>query len=174
MSGRLITLQYCSGFCHTWTWIGHGFTCIPHPDPPSQLPLHPIPLGLPSAPGLNTCLMHPAWAGDLFHPRTASKHVYYLGWNTPVFLPGESQGWGNLVGCHLWGRTEWDDWSDSAAASIVNQDIRNNCNYNLFWFWLQRCKPLIRIFFLVIVRTSYPWLLLSASGRTQGQNSDLF
>ena len=22
---------------------------------------------------------------------------------TPVFLPGESQGWGNLVGCHLWG-----------------------------------------------------------------------
>ena len=27
---------------------------------------------------------------------------------TPVFLPGESQGWGNLVGCRLWGRTEWD------------------------------------------------------------------
>ena len=27
---------------------------------------------------------------------------------TPVFLPGESQGWGNLVGCHLWGRTESD------------------------------------------------------------------
>ena len=25
---------------------------------------------------------------------------------TPVFLPGESQGWGNLVGCRLWGRTE--------------------------------------------------------------------
>ena len=22
---------------------------------------------------------------------------------TPVFLPGESQGQGNLVGCHLWG-----------------------------------------------------------------------
>ena len=27
---------------------------------------------------------------------------------TPVFLPGESQGWGSLVGCHLWGRTESD------------------------------------------------------------------
>ena len=25
-----------------------------------------------------------------------------------VFLPGESQGWGSLVGCHLWGRTESD------------------------------------------------------------------
>ena len=27
---------------------------------------------------------------------------------TPLFLPGESQGWGSLVGCHLWGRTELD------------------------------------------------------------------
>ena len=25
---------------------------------------------------------------------------------TPVFLPGESQGQGSLVGCHLWGRAE--------------------------------------------------------------------
>ena len=25
-----------------------------------------------------------------------------------VFLPGESQGWGILVGCHPWGRTELD------------------------------------------------------------------
>ena len=24
---RLITLHYCSGFCHTLTWISHGFTC---------------------------------------------------------------------------------------------------------------------------------------------------
>ena len=41
ISCRLITLQYCSGFCHTLTWISHGFTCIPHPDPPSHIPLHP-------------------------------------------------------------------------------------------------------------------------------------
>ena len=27
---------------------------------------------------------------------------------TPLFLPGESQGWGSLVGCRLWGRTESD------------------------------------------------------------------
>ena len=27
---------------------------------------------------------------------------------TPVFLPGESQGWGSLVGFRLWGRTESD------------------------------------------------------------------
>ena len=28
--------------------------------------------------------------------------------STPVFLPGESQGWESLVGCCLWGRTESD------------------------------------------------------------------
>ena len=65
ISWRLITLQYCSGFCHTLTWISLGYTCIPHPDPPYHLPLYPIPLGLPSAPGLSTCLMQPTWAGDL-------------------------------------------------------------------------------------------------------------
>ena len=27
---------------------------------------------------------------------------------TPVFLLGESQGWGSLVGSRLWGRTESD------------------------------------------------------------------
>ena len=27
---------------------------------------------------------------------------------TPVFLPGESQGWGSLLGCCLWGCTESD------------------------------------------------------------------
>ena len=42
---------------------------------------------------------------------------------TPVFLPEEPQGWGSLVGCHLWGRTESGshrvgyDWSDLAAAA---------------------------------------------------------
>ena len=69
ISWKLITLQYYSGFRHTLTWISHGYTCIPHPNPLSHLPLHPIPLGLPSAPGPGTCLMHPTWAGDLFHPR---------------------------------------------------------------------------------------------------------
>ena len=66
ISWRLITLQYCSVFCRTLTWISLGYTCIPHPDPPFHLPLHPIPLSLPSAPGLSTCLMHPTWAKLLY------------------------------------------------------------------------------------------------------------
>ena len=38
-----------------------------------------------------------------FHFHTLEK------WRpTPVLLPGESQGWGNLVGCRLWGCSESD------------------------------------------------------------------
>ena len=51
---KLITLQYCGGFPHTFMWISHGCTCVPHPDPPSHLTPHPIPLGHPSAPALST------------------------------------------------------------------------------------------------------------------------
>ena len=48
LNWRLITLQYCGGFCHTFTWISHVLmytwcTCVPHPEaplpPPS--PSHP-------------------------------------------------------------------------------------------------------------------------------------
>ena len=48
---------------------------------------------------------------------------------TPVFLPGESQGWGSLVGFHLWGHTESDtlQWLSSSSSrqkmARVNIDI---------------------------------------------------
>ena len=51
---RLITLQYCSRFCHTLTWISHGYTCVPHPETPFHLYPHSIPQGHPSAPALST------------------------------------------------------------------------------------------------------------------------
>ena len=38
---------------------------------------------------------------------------------TPVFLPGESQGQGSLVGCCLWGRRVRHGWSDAAAAAAA-------------------------------------------------------
>ena len=38
---------------------------------------------------------------------------------TPVFLPGESQGRGSLVGCRLWGCRVGHDWSDLAAAMHI-------------------------------------------------------
>ena len=38
------------GFCHISTWIRHRYTCVPHPEPSSLLPLHTIPLGRASTP----------------------------------------------------------------------------------------------------------------------------
>ena len=48
------------------------------------------------------------------HDRATSLSFFiFMHWRrkwqpTPVFLPGESQGWGSLMSCHLWGRTESD------------------------------------------------------------------
>ena len=50
------------------------------------------------------------WA--LKEDESLSRQVHYMRgrhWQpTPVFLPGESQGRGSLVGCRLWGRAESD------------------------------------------------------------------
>ena len=54
---RIITLQYCDGFCHTSAWTGHRYTHVPpHSEPRSHLPPHLIPLGCPRAPALCTLL----------------------------------------------------------------------------------------------------------------------
>ena len=48
------------------------------------------------------------------HDRATSLSLFtFMHWRrkwqpTPVFLPGESQGQGSLVGCCLWSRTELD------------------------------------------------------------------
>ena len=48
------------------------------------------------------------------HDRVTSLSLFtFMHWRRkwqpiPVFLPGESQGWGSLVGFCLWGRAELD------------------------------------------------------------------
>ena len=50
-----------------------------------------------------------SWTGLSDFTFTFHFHALERKWQPPpVFLPGESQGWGSLVGCHLWGRTESD------------------------------------------------------------------
>ena len=53
------------------------------------------------------------WATSF--PLFTSMHWRRKWQPTPVFLPGESQGWWSLVGCHLWSHTVGHDWSDLAA-----------------------------------------------------------
>ena len=62
---------------------------------------------------------------------------------TPVFLLGESQGWGSLVGCCLWGRNIiGHDWSDLAAAAAA---------WTLLSF----------LFFVVVQSVSLVWLIVT-------------
>ena len=56
---------------------------------------------------------------------------------TPVFLPGESQGRGCLVGCHLWSRTE----SDMTEATQQQQQQQHTVNSRMnsgSWWWTGR------------------------------------
>ena len=56
MEANYFTILYW--FCHTSTWICHGCTRAPHPDPSPLLPPHTIPLGHPSAPAPS--ILYPA------------------------------------------------------------------------------------------------------------------
>ena len=56
-------------FCHTSTWIYHGRTRVPHPEPPSHLPPPTIPLGHPSA----KCLFL-----ITKYTQTNSVHIWFL------------------------------------------------------------------------------------------------
>ena len=70
---RLSTLQYCSGFCHTLTWISHGCTYFPHPEPPPTSPPPPIPQRHPSAPA--KCLVSCIGPGVAIHFPYDNIHV---------------------------------------------------------------------------------------------------
>ena len=68
ISGRLITLQYCSGVLShidmNQPWI-YMYSPSRSPLPP---PSPPDPSGSSQCTGQSTCLMHPTRADDLFHP----------------------------------------------------------------------------------------------------------
>ena len=81
---------------------------------------------------------------------------------TPVFLPGESQGRGSLVGCCLWGRTE----SDTTELTWQQRRIFSS-GVDLFPFpwgqfleswqlmsWLQSGHHVVNFFLLVRVLVS--------------------
>ena len=64
------------------------------------------------------------------HDRETSLSLFtFMHWRrkwqpTPAFLPGESQGWGSLVGCRRWGRAESD------TTDVAEKKIKFIINYN--------------------------------------------
>ena len=101
----IIVLQCCLSFCYTATWISMKYTYILSlwSLPPRSPPTHP--LGHHRA---------PSWAPCTTQQFPNSRPcLTFMHWRrkwqpTPVFLPGESQGWRSLVGCRLWGHRESD------------------------------------------------------------------
>ena len=52
---------------------------------------------------------------------------------TPVFLPGESQGWGSLVGCRLWGHTESDTTEATQLSMCLMEKAMSAHSSSLAW-----------------------------------------
>ena len=72
-------------FCHTFTLISHGCTCVPHPDPSSHLPPHPIPQGHPSTPALSHASNLDWWS--ISHMIIYMFQFYSLKSSHPCLLP---------------------------------------------------------------------------------------
>ena len=47
---------------------------------------------------------------------------------TPMFLPGEPQGWGSLVGCRLWGHTQSDTTEVTAGQGYISNNLKHSKN----------------------------------------------
>ena len=61
---------------------------------------------------------------------TSLSHFTFMHWRrkwqpTPVFLPGESQGWRSLVGFCLWGRRTRLKWLSSSSSSVLAEIALN-------------------------------------------------
>ena len=107
ISWRLITLQYCSGFCHTLTWISHGFTCVPHPEPPpTYLPIPSpwvFPVHQPWAPvsciqpGLMICFTLDNIHVSVLSLRSQFFCIYCSTWVSELGRREGGSGWGTHV-----------------------------------------------------------------------------
>ena len=106
------------------------------------------------------------WSQRVRHNWATSLSLFtFMHWRrkwqpTPVFLPGESQGWGSLAGCRPWGCTESDmteaAWQQQQDAIILGLTISNYTTDNfsvvsfLLYVYSQFMFPLPeRIFFLI-------------------------
>ena len=71
------------------------------------------------------------WSQTVGHDWATSLSLFtFMNWKrkwqpTPAFLPGESQGWGSLLGCHLWGCTESEMTFHAKMGSIKDRNCRD-------------------------------------------------
>ena len=74
-----------------------------------------------------------------------------------MFLPGESQGQGSLVGFHLWGRTESDTTEATYQQQQQQQGLKKiNCIEALVQV-LAQSKGLVNICFIINNQVIFNW-----------------
>ena len=81
---KIITLQYCDGFCHTSTWISHRYTCVPPI-------LNPTPTSLPTL-SLWVVPEHWLWVPSL----PCFKLVFEKAEEPEIKLPTSAGSWKKL------------------------------------------------------------------------------
>ena len=98
--------------CLTSHWPSIAPTCLYHSE--KAMATHSRTLAWQIPWTEETCRLQSMGSLGVGHDWATSLSLFtFMHWRrkwqpTPVFLPGESQGRGSLVGCHLWGRTESD------------------------------------------------------------------
>ena len=103
---------------HNFIHLTHLWTRQWHPTHAWKIPWTEEPGGLQS---MGSLRFGHDWA-------TSLSLFTFVHWRrkwqpTPVFLPGESQGRGSLMGCHLWCCTVGHNWSDLAAVVVAHSSI---------------------------------------------------
>ena len=81
---------------------------------------------------------------------------------TPVFLPGESQGQGSLVGCRLWGCTELD------TTEVTLQQHQQQQWLHYYYLVSFGCFPLFQHFSLLRLNLFFKVFHRQKAGRRHG------
>ena len=89
---------------------------------------------------------------------------------TPVFLAGESQGWGNFVGCHLWGHTESDmtevTYSSSSNSEVIQVFIclfsHSHSFVNCLYIYIHFAHTSIRFFVFLLIYSNIKLQILKS------------
>ena len=79
---------------------------------------------------------------------------------TPVFLPGESQGQGSLVGCCLWGRTELDT-TEVVFQYAFNFHFPNEANHLLLYLLVIHTSSFMKILCPTVKAWLFAFVLLN-------------
>ena len=128
MEANYFTILYW--FCHTLTWICHGCTHVPNPEPSSHLPPHTIPLGHPSASALS--ILYPA--SNLDWRFVPFMILYMFQCHSPKSSPTSGTCWG-LTSTFLLRISLFSKGECSRKLKCVIKPSLSNCTCKKNQFW---------------------------------------